>query len=98
MSSFPRKRLSGNPDRLGRRCASFEASLREAPQDEDSFLILSITYLMLRSAQRAHLEARTALVQLIFSAWIDFLTASKAGTQGFQSLAPGFPRTRGRRV
>ena len=73
------QRPSGNPDRLGRRCASFEASLREAPQDEDSFLILSITYLMLRSAQRAHLEARTALLQLIFSAWMDFLTASFAG-------------------
>jgi hypothetical protein len=39
----------------------------------------SITYLMLRNAQRARLEARTALLQLIF-VWLDnFLTASFAG-------------------
>jgi hypothetical protein len=64
---------------LDQRCASFEASLREAPQDEDGSLMPSMIYLMLRSARRARLEARTALLQLIFSALIDFLTASEAG-------------------
>jgi hypothetical protein len=35
--------------------------------------------LMLRSAQQARLEARTASLQLIFAASINFLTASFAG-------------------
>ena len=72
----------------------FEASLREAPRDEDSSLLPSITYLMLRSApfetppaaapqdKRARLEARTALLRLIFSALTDFVTASFAGMTG----------------
>src|SRR6266436_2820957 len=33
------------------------------PQDEENFLMPSTTYLMLRSAQRARLEARTMLIQ-----------------------------------
>jgi hypothetical protein len=46
----------------------------------------SMIYLMLRSARRARLEARTALSQLIFSALIDFLTASEAGIYRAPSL------------
>jgi hypothetical protein len=41
--------------------------------------MLSMTYLMLRSARRAHLEARTVLLQRFSAALIDFLTASKPG-------------------
>jgi hypothetical protein len=37
-------------------------------------------YLMLRSAQKARLEARTAPLQLIFWCVNHFLTASQAGT------------------
>ena len=44
-------------------CASFETAASRLPQDEDRFLIVSIIYLMLRSAQRARLEARTALLR-----------------------------------
>src|ERR1700739_1907803 len=44
----------------------FEAAASRPPQDEDSSLMPSITYLMLRSARRARLEARTALLQLFF--------------------------------
>jgi hypothetical protein len=39
-------------------------------------------YLMLRSAQRARLEARTARCSSSFGASINFLTASKARGQG----------------
>jgi hypothetical protein len=60
-------------------------------------------YLMLRSAQRARLEARTASLQLIFGASINFLTASKSGgpggSRGFCGLFKpgadsGFPLSR----
>jgi hypothetical protein len=47
----------------------------------------SITYLMLRSAQRARLEARTALLQLIF-VWLDKFSDSLAsGGAGVGSAA-----------
>src|SRR6202045_4412086 len=50
--------------RLDRRCASFETAASQPPQDEDLFSMPSRTFLMLRSAPRAHLEARTTPGQL----------------------------------
>jgi hypothetical protein len=52
-----------------------EASLREAPQDEERLLMPSKAYLMLR-ARRARLEARTAAMQ---PSPANFLTALKVG-------------------
>jgi hypothetical protein len=66
------------------------------------------TYLMLRSArpstppcdgaqdEGARLEARTALMQLTFSASIDFLKASRAEVQSgpLEPWIPGFPLLR----
>jgi hypothetical protein len=43
--------------------ASFEASLREAPQGEEFFSMPPTAFLMLRSAHRARLEARTTSVR-----------------------------------
>src|SRR5215469_17958660 len=53
-------------DYFDRRCESFETAASRPPQDEDSSLMPSITYLMLRSARGARLEARTTLLQLFF--------------------------------
>jgi hypothetical protein len=49
--------------------------------------------LMLRSAQRARLEARTASLQLIFAASINFLTASFAGATEKEEFRLTIPQT-----
>ena len=51
-----------------------------ASQDEDGSLILSTIDLRLRSARRARLEARMALLQLIFPPFIDFLIVNPCPT------------------
>jgi len=50
--------------RLGNRRASFETPAARAPQDEGRLGLPLKTYLMLRSAQRARLEARKLSLQL----------------------------------
>src|SRR5882672_10580648 len=53
-----------SPEALDRRRASFETAASRPPQDEETFLVPSTTYLILRSARRARPEGRTTPVQL----------------------------------
>jgi hypothetical protein len=71
-------------DYLDRRCESFETAASRPPRDEDSSLMLSIIYLMLRSARRARLEARTALLQLFFLSYTRFPDSLESGNRGRQ--------------
>jgi hypothetical protein len=48
------------------RRAFFETAAPQLPQDEGFFSMLSKAFLMLRSARRARLEARTAAMQPIY--------------------------------
>src|SRR5580704_10105977 len=51
---------------LDRRCASFEASLREAPQDEEIFECHPQTFLILRCLAEQGLEGRTIFPRLFY--------------------------------
>jgi hypothetical protein len=67
--------------------ASFEASLPEAPQDEELFSMPSKAFLMLRSAHRARLEARTTSVGVMEFRIADTFTASLARLNGAEQKA-----------
>jgi len=66
-------RLPGNCRPLDKRSASFEASLREAPQDEEFSFMRSVTSLMLRSVRQGASRSKYSRDAA------DFLTASCTG-------------------
>jgi hypothetical protein len=59
------RRVSGNRQSLDERLASFETAASQLPQDEE-FSNAMKDFLVLRSAQGARLDARTAAMQPIF--------------------------------
>jgi hypothetical protein len=75
-------------DRLDKRGASVETAAAQLPQDEEIFSMPSKDYLMLRSARRARLEARTAILQLFFRGVEQFPDTREAGAYGGDRSRP----------
>ncbi len=59
-------------------CASFEASLREAPQDEEGRILQAASSLILRCEPKASLEGRTRLMRHQPSTTIDAVSFQTA--------------------